>query len=96
MSLGCPIIATEVGGIPELITDQRNGLLVASQNVAALTAACQVLLTDHTLASTLGMQARKDCEEFFDSRQLAVETILAYEKAIEVKRSKDAATILRK
>ena len=33
MSLGCPLVATAVGGIPEFIKDHRNGLLVPSQNV---------------------------------------------------------------
>ena len=33
MSLGCPLVATAVGGIPEVITHRRNGLLVPSQDL---------------------------------------------------------------
>ena len=36
MSCGCPIVAAAVGGIPEFIKDQRNGLLVPSQDVDAI------------------------------------------------------------
>jgi glycosyltransferase involved in cell wall biosynthesis len=83
MSLGCPIIASNVGGIPELITDQKNGLLFESQNVAELTSICRKLLDDHTLASSLGSQARKDCIALFNVQQIAMETVSAYQAAIE-------------
>lgn len=83
MSLGCPIIASKVGGIPELITDQRNGLLFPSQNVSELVAACQRLLNDHALASSLGQQAKRDCIDFFSPRRIAAETIEAYEAAVQ-------------
>jgi glycosyltransferase involved in cell wall biosynthesis len=83
MSLGCPVIATSVGGIPELIQDQRNGLLVPSQNGKAMFAACKKLLDDHTLASRLGRQARHDCRELYRSDAIATQTISAYNQAID-------------
>ena len=83
MSLGCPIVAPRTGGIPELITDQRNGLLFANQNVAELISACRRLLDDHLLASSLGQQARKDCIAFFSPQRIAAETIDAYQAAIQ-------------
>jgi glycosyltransferase involved in cell wall biosynthesis len=82
MSLGCPLVATEVGGVPEVITDRRNGLLVPSQDVKAMTAACQMLLNDHALAARLGRQAWQDCGEFYRPDNIARQTLAAYEQAI--------------
>ena len=44
MALGCPMVATAVGGIPEFIKDRRNGLLVPSDDADALANACAQLL----------------------------------------------------
>jgi len=83
MSLGCPLIATSVGGIPELIQDQRNGLLVPSQDVKAMIAACKKLLDDHTLAARLGQQAWQDCHRLYGPDNIATQTISAYNQAID-------------
>jgi glycosyltransferase involved in cell wall biosynthesis len=83
MSLGCPIIASSVGGIPELITDHRNGLLFDSQNVEGLISACRKLLMDHNFASSLGAQAQKDCAAFYNTQTIATKTISAYQTAIQ-------------
>lgn len=45
MALGVPVIATHVGGIPELIVHHKNGLLVPSRNPEALAQAIQEFLT---------------------------------------------------
>jgi glycosyltransferase involved in cell wall biosynthesis len=83
MSLGCPMVATAVGGIPELIQHERNGLLVPSQNVKLMVAACKRLLEDHSLAARLGRQAWKDCRNFYDPENIAKQTVATYENAIE-------------
>jgi glycosyltransferase involved in cell wall biosynthesis len=82
MSLGCPTVATAVGGIPELIKDQQNGLLVPSQDVDALAGACARLLDDHALTMRLGRQAWQDCRDLYSSARIAAQTVNAYEEAI--------------
>jgi glycosyltransferase involved in cell wall biosynthesis len=89
MALGCPIIASNVGGIPELITDHETGLLFTSQNVEELTSACAKLLDDHALASALGAQAKRHCTERFSAQRIALETISAYRASIAAFRSPD-------
>jgi glycosyltransferase involved in cell wall biosynthesis len=84
MSLGCPIVASKVGGIPELLQNRKNGLLFESQNVAELIDACRALLDNHTFAESLGMQARKDCVWIFNAERIASETIAAYQTAIKL------------
>jgi glycosyltransferase involved in cell wall biosynthesis len=56
---GRPAIGTRVGGIPDLIEDGVNGLLVPVGEAEALAAAIERLLTDHALAERLGAAARE-------------------------------------
>jgi len=58
MSWGMPVIATPVGGIPQIVKHEVNGLLVPPRDVAALTAAIERLLKDPALRDRLGEAAR--------------------------------------
>lgn len=59
MAAAKPIVATSVGGIPELIEDGVHGLLVDSQDPPALAGAIGRLLRDRELGAQLGAEARK-------------------------------------
>ena len=83
MAHGCPVVATAVGGIPELIKDGRNGLLVPSQDAKAMTAACQKLLDNKALAIRLAHQAWQDCRELHAPVNIAKQTIAVYQDAIK-------------
>jgi glycosyltransferase involved in cell wall biosynthesis len=83
MSLGCPLVSTAVGGIPEVIQDRCNGLLVPSQDDDAMVAACTTLLEDQALAARIGRQAREDCQRKYDSQKVASQMIDAYQEAID-------------
>ncbi len=54
MALSRPVVASNVGGIPEMIEDGVTGLLVPPHDAAALSAAIVRLLRDHPYADTLG------------------------------------------
>lgn len=58
MSYGLPVIATPVGGIPDVIIDQKEGLLVDVGDRSALTAAMEQLVVDQDLRGLLGSHAR--------------------------------------
>ncbi len=53
MALSRPVVASAVGGIPEMIIDGQTGLLVPSHDAGALGAAITRLLTDHAYADML-------------------------------------------
>src|SRR5207244_7763161 len=58
MAAGVPVVATRVGGNPELVTD-RTGVLVPLDDVDAMAAAMERLLSDATLRTQLGHNALK-------------------------------------
>ncbi len=48
MGSGVPVVGTKVGGIPEIISDSRNGYLIPANDVSALAQKIEKLLTDQT------------------------------------------------
>jgi glycosyltransferase involved in cell wall biosynthesis len=83
MAAGCPIIATNTGGIPEMIFHGRNGLLVNVEDVDGLAAAIAKMLDDPTLACKLGEQAARDCRDWFDATKVAEQTVNFYSTVIK-------------
>ena len=74
MAASLPIIATEVGGIPELVQDGDNGLLVLSADSAALARAIQHLANDPEAARRMGLRGRERMEERFTLERKILET----------------------
>lgn len=63
MATGLPVVATTVGGVPELIRDDEDGLLVPPHDPEALGAAIRRLAADPELRLRLGKAARQRAEE---------------------------------
>lgn len=59
MAAGCPVVASAVGGIPDVVTDGVNGLLVPPGDPRALQEAIARVLADPALAARLGRCARE-------------------------------------
>lgn len=64
MALGVPVISTSVGGIPFLIEDEMEGLLVPSNNVNAFLESVLMLSNDEKLVRTITHLARRKVETF--------------------------------
>jgi len=75
MSFGLPVIATPVGGVPEIVTHEHDGLLVPPGDVGALAAAIARLTNDPQLRQRLGRAARDTVARRF-SLDSAVERLL--------------------
>ncbi len=58
MACGLPCIVSDCEGNREMVTDGQNGLLFPVDDARALAAQIDRILSDHTLAHTLGVQAR--------------------------------------
>ncbi len=71
MALGRPLVATRVGGLPEVIDDGETGLLVDAGDPAALAAAVGQLLGDRDLAARLGAAGRERARALFDAERMA-------------------------
>ena len=81
MGAGVPIVATSVGGIPELVEDGREGLLVDAGDVNQFAEALDRVLTDHDLRERLGANGRHRFLATFENRKWidAVSTFLVDE-----------------
>lgn len=82
MSLGCPIVASNVGGIPEVVSDGHNGLLFKSGDADDLAARLRWLLDNPHQAARLGSQAAIDCAQRFDPTRLASQMISYYDRVL--------------
>jgi glycosyltransferase involved in cell wall biosynthesis len=74
MAASLPIVATKVGGIPELVSDGENGLLVDPANPAALAQAIQHLADNPQEAALMGVRGRERMEKQFTLERKILET----------------------
>jgi colanic acid/amylovoran biosynthesis glycosyltransferase len=71
MAMGIPTVATNAGGVPELITDGRDGVLVAPHDPEAAAAAIAKVAFDKKMAQKLGRAARSKIAGEFESKRSA-------------------------
>ncbi|MEX2335564.1 MAG: glycosyltransferase, partial [Pseudohongiella sp.] len=90
MAAGLPLVATDVGGNPELVTDGINGLLVPVRNVAALATAINTILDDPEMAARFGAASRRMCMEQFSMEKMVTATQQIYQR--ELHRHTEPAT----
>jgi glycosyltransferase involved in cell wall biosynthesis len=83
MAGGKPIVATDVGGIPEVIVPEHNGLLVEPQDAEALSSAMARLIEDPALAQRLGSAARQTVEAGFLARDVVARYASLYRRLLE-------------
>lgn len=69
MAFGCPIVATDVGAIPQLVT-KSTGELIRARDKDGLTNALKRLVEDSSLASTLGNNARNEVIEHYSTKSV--------------------------
>lgn len=74
MAMSRPVVASDVGGIPELLIDGKTGLLARPGDPGSLAAAINLLLDNSANIERFGMEGRKRVEEEFElNRRVMVE-----------------------
>ncbi len=80
MASRLPVVATKVGGIPEVVINGETGLLVPPRNPSALARAILMLYSDKTLASRLGQKGYELVHRKFSAEAMADKVVRLYEK----------------
>lgn len=81
LASGTPLVASDVAGIPSVVSHGVNGLLVRERDAAALAAAIERLITEPGLRDTLGGAARAEAERVRGWDRVAERFEAVYERA---------------
>jgi glycosyltransferase involved in cell wall biosynthesis len=79
MAAGLPVVATHVGGVPELVVDAETGLLVPPQDPAALSRALLTLLENSDLRREMGRAGRDRVRACFSIDRMVQDTAQLYD-----------------
>jgi len=71
MAAALPVIATSVGGIPHIIKDSKNGILLSDASPNTIEKAIRVLLSNPNIRRSIGQQNRKEAWEKYSSEIVA-------------------------
>jgi glycosyltransferase involved in cell wall biosynthesis len=85
-----PVIATAVGGIPEIVLHDKTGLLVERNNVEALTQAIEHLLDNPHKAAALGLAAQRHAQAEFNFEHYIDAYAALYTRLIAAKEAASA------
>lgn len=83
MASGLPVIATRVGGNPELVSDGRTGVLVASSDVEGLARAMCEMAQDPIRAAAMGREGRSAVEQRFSLQAMVGAYRALYDNQLE-------------
>jgi sugar transferase (PEP-CTERM/EpsH1 system associated) len=82
MAVGLPVIATAVGGTPEIVIDGVTGVLIPPRDSSALAGAMAMLLSDQNLRHGMGRAGRERVANHFAVRHMIEQTEQLYEQLL--------------
>jgi L-malate glycosyltransferase len=83
MAYGAVVVATNVGGIPDLIDHRENGLLVEPRNVAAAARSAVAVLESHAMRDALRARARAKAHSDFGIERMEQRVAAIYDAAVD-------------
>jgi glycosyltransferase involved in cell wall biosynthesis len=92
MALRRPVVATAVGGVPEMVEDEQTGLLVPPRDPVALGNAIARLLTDHPLADMLARAGHDFVHANFSLDEMVRSVSAVYDQGAAIVAARAAAT----
>jgi glycosyltransferase involved in cell wall biosynthesis len=93
MACKTPIVATRAGGIPEIVEDAVNGLLVPTRDAAALAGAIVTLLNDQPRRDRLSEAGFARVSERFTVERMVAETAAVYRRLLARKKPADTERV---
>jgi glycosyltransferase involved in cell wall biosynthesis len=91
MAAARPVVATWVGGIPEIVADGETGVLVEPGDAEALAAAIGGLFADPSAAGVMGRAGRALARERFSTARWTERLVALYREVVEARRAAGAA-----
>ena len=85
MAVGLPVVATRVGGVPDVVVDGETGILVPSENSKALASAIVKLLKDENMRQRMGEAGRRRVNPAFGVEAMVRKIESVYEELIAQK-----------
>jgi glycosyltransferase involved in cell wall biosynthesis len=82
MSMGIPVVATDVGGISEQVANGKTGIVVPPKDVNAIAEAVLYLLENDEIRKQYGIKARERIVKFFSLNKCVEEHKLLYEDIV--------------
>lgn len=83
LAMGCPVVASRVNGVSELIENHKTGLLVPARDPQALAAAIREMLSDPTAALKMGAEGRAVVQERFTVDRMVANTTAIFDATLE-------------
>ena len=82
MACGRPVVATDVGGIPEVVVDGETGMLVPARDPEAIATALRRILSDRALREQMGAAGLARVRTVFSAEHMIRNTIRAYQRVL--------------
>lgn len=86
MSVGLPVVASDVGGIPEVVSDGVTGILVPPEDVDSLAAGIASLLADPARAEAIGETGRRAARDAYGIDRMVERYLELYRAALDAAR----------
>ena len=83
MSCAVPVVASRVGGLPEVVVDGVSGRLLPVGDIAGMTAAALGILEDRSVAQRMGREGRRIAQECFEASAIVPHYLEVYAAAMD-------------